>query len=514
MKKNFLFSALIVLYALTPLTIQTNNNLNPTIKETLITCCILLTCVGISAYTDYRLRTKPQQTGSLWTVYKPYAITESFDSVAGADEAKDALLDIVQFLKNPAYASRLGAKIPKGILLTGEPGTGKTLLARAVAGEANCSFISVSGSAFEEIYAGVGAARIRALFAEATKQNGPCIIFIDEIDALGSKRSHEHAWLNQKLNQLLTCMDGFSSKDASHPIIVIGATNHESMLDEALLRPGRFDRTINVPLPSLLDRIKMLQIHLKNIVYSEDLNFEIIAKNTVGFSGADLAQLINQAALIATKKNKALVSMQDVLEAINLIKLGAPTPNIKMNSREKRITAYHEAGHTLLHLLQSEITDEFYSVTIIPRSRSLGLMSSFPEENKYSFNKEVFLARITVLLAGRAAEEFMFGEIGTGPHDDFKHASNIAFDMICNYGMSELGTRIYNINHISEETRSLIDQEVNKILDQQYKKALNILKQNKEKLIKLAETLIQKETLYAEDVYKILKLPAYIPAIA
>lgn len=514
MKSKIFLSALIVFYTCTPLNVQARKNSDPTPTEFVTQICLFTILLGCILYLDHKQKKQyGKGDNPLWTVYQPGQIHETFDSVAGADEAKDALKEIVQFLKNPEYASRLGAKMPKGVLLTGEPGTGKTLLARAVAGEANCSFINASGSAFEEIYAGVGAARIRALFAEAKKQQGPCIIFIDEIDVLGAKRTQDHTWLNQKLNELLTCMDGFSSKDQQYPIIVIGATNHESMLDSALLRPGRFDRIIEVPLPSLHDRIEMLKIHLQNVICSDDLNLEIIAKNTAGLSGADLAQLINQATLIATKNNQDCVCMQNFNEAIDLIKLGAPAKNIKMSAREKKITAYHEAGHTLLHLLQPELTAEFYNVTIVPRSRALGLMSWFPEENKYSENKEELLARIAVLLAGRAAEELMFGEIGTGPHNDFEHASNIAFHMVCTYGMSELGTRIYDINHVSDATRALIDQEVNKILDQQYKKVMIILQKNKEKLIKLSEALLKKETLYAPEVYEILELPAYKPTL-
>ena len=514
MKSKFFLSALIVFYASTPLNIRTDQGFSKETKDVIAQLCIAIAFIGLCTYLEYKKQSQAQPGNTLWNIHKPGQIHETFNSVAGADEAKEALQEIVQFLNNPEYASRLGAKIPKGVLLTGEPGTGKTLLARAVAGEANCTFINVSGSAFEEIYAGVGAARVRALFAEAKKQQGPCIIFIDEIDTLGAKRQHDHPWLNQKLNELLTCMDGFSSKDQRYPIIVIGATNHESMLDPALLRPGRFDRIVNVPLPTLQDRIDMLKIHLQGIVYSDDLNFEIIAKNTIGFSGADLAQLVNQATLLATKNNQSSVCMQNFDEAINLIKLGTPAKNIKMDARTKKITAYHEAGHTLLHLLQPEIKDEFYSLTIVARSRALGLMSWFPKENKYSSNKEELLARIAVCLAGRAAEELMFGEIGTGPQDDFEQASNIAFHMVCTYGMSELGTRIYNIKHISDATRVLIDKEVNKILDQQYKKVMAILQQNKAKLIKLSEALIEKETLYAPEVYKILELPAYNPAIA
>lgn len=514
MKKNLLLSALIAFYAFSPINTYNFNNDNSDFDRNIKIACSIayLTFVGVYFYAMYK-QTQSEKS-QLWTIYKPGQVFETFENVAGAHEAKDALQEIIQFLKNPKHFNRLGAKMPTGVLLTGQPGTGKTLLARAVAGEANCSFISVSGSAFEEIYAGVGAARVRALFAAAARQNGPCIIFIDEIDALGAKRQHENPWLNQKLNELLTQMDGFSNQDRAHPIIIIGATNHESMLDPALLRPGRFDRIVNVPLPSLHDRIDMLEIHLTQVVCSDNLNLEIIAKQTAGFSGADLAQLVNQATLIATKNNNDFVSMKDFDEAINLIKLGAPSTSIKMDDREKKITAYHEAGHTLLHLLQPEITDEFYSVTIVPRARALGLTAWFFNENKYSSNKEELLAQISVCLAGRAAEELMFNEIGTGPYHDFEQASSIAFHMICTYGMTELGTRIYNINHVSDATRVLIDKEINKILDQQYQKVMKILKENKEKLINLAEALFEKETLYADEVYEILQIAKPNHAVA
>jgi cell division protease FtsH len=510
MKQRFFLSFLILFHATIPSTIQAHKAdeyLDLTIKtgiSAIIFCAVFYACA--------KLTEKAQS--SIWQTFYPYTINESFNSVAGAHEAKESLQEIVQFLKNPKKFSRLGAKIPKGVLLTGNPGTGKTLLARAVAGEANCTFISVSGSAFEEMYAGLGASRVRDLFKEAEKQNGPCIIFIDEIDAVASKRQSIHTWLNQTLNQLLTCMDGFSTKESKYPIIVIGATNHESILDPALLRAGRFDRIVNVPLPSHQDRIDILEIHLQPILTAEDVNLENIAKNTSGFSGADLAQLVNQATLIATKNNQELVTMENFHEAINIIHLGAPSAHVKMSAREKKITAYHEAGHTLLHLLQPETSGEFYNVTIVPRSRALGLTASFPDENKHSWNKEEMLARICMLLAGRGAEELMFDEIGTGAHNDFEKASDMAFHMVCSFGMTELGTRIYNTKHISDATRHLIDKAVAKILDEQYKKVLNILQDNKKLLIKLAEELLKKETLYAPEVYKLLELKPLDPVAA
>ncbi len=507
MKKNLFLSVLILFYASNPATIHTksNNDLDSMDKGLLITYMVVAAAfMGLGVYSMYQER-KNAQSNTLWSTFQPGQISENFNSVAGAHEAKQALDEIVQFLKNPEYASRLGAKMPTGIILTGNPGTGKTLLARAVAGEANCTFISVSGSIFEEVYTGLGAARVRALFTQAEQLAGPCIIFIDEIDAVGSKRSHSHT-LHQTLNQLLTCMDGFSSKTRKHPIIIIGATNHESILDSALLRPGRFDRIINVALPGLSDRIELLKIHLKNIICADDLNLEVIAKQTARFSGADLAQLVNQATLIATKNHQDAVTMKNFEDAINIITLGIPDSSIKMSAQEKRITAYHEAGHTLLHILQPETTAEFYSVTIVPRTKALGLTAWFFEENKHTLNKKEALAKISVLLAGRAAEEFMFGEIGAGAHSDFEQASSIAFHMICSYGMSKLGKRIYDVNYISDVTRQLIDQEINIILEEQYQKTMDILKTNQEKLTLLAERLLEKETLYAAEVYEILEI--------
>lgn len=515
MKKNILLSALIIFYACTPIHTYNSWNNDDTSnfdKKLAIACSIAyLTFVSIYCYLIYQ---QNKTHNELWTVSQPGDIAENFDSVAGAHEAKDALLEIVEYLKNPKQAKRLGAKVPTGVLLTGEPGTGKTLLARAVAGEANCSFISVSGSVFEQVYVGLGAARVRALFEQIEAEKKPCIVFIDEIDAVGGKRSQEYSWINQTINQLLTCMDGFNSKNRSFPIIIIGATNHECLLDPALLRPGRFDRIVHVARPCVNDRIDLLNIYLQNIIFADDLNLEIIAKQTPGFTGADIAQLVNQATLLATKNHQDCVTMQNFHDAINLITLGAPDTSIKMDDREKKITAYHEAGHTLLHLLQPETTSEFYSVTIVPRSKALGITLSFRNENKYSSNKEEHLAEISTLLAGRAAEELMFGEIGTGIHNDFTEASSIAFHMVCSYGMSELGTRIYNVNHISDATRTLIDNEVNKILDQQYQKVMKLLKEHKAKLIKLAERLLEKNTLYADEVYELLQISKPNQAIA
>lgn len=485
------------------------SELSPDVKGMLFAITVTVVA-GIISY-HYQKEDKIREN-TLWDVFTPNQISESFESVAGAHEAKQALAEIVNYLKNPAEASRLGAKVPKGVLLTGNPGTGKTLLARAVAGEADCTFISVSGSVFVQMYVGLGAARLRALFEEAALY-APCIIFIDEIDAVGSKRGtdngsggiQEH---NHAVNQLLACMDGFSSKHAANPIIVIGATNHESSLDPALLRPGRFDRIVHVPLPGTKDRADILKIHLSKVIFAQDINLETIAKLTPGFSGADLQQIVNQAALIATNKGLAAVGMQELYEAVDLIMLGAPAKHITMSDYEKRTTAYHEAGHALMHILIPEFSGSLHGVTIQPRNNALGLTYGLPEDNKYNLNKEEMLAHICMLLAGRAAEEFMFGEISTGAHNDFERASATAHNMICRYGMTDsLGKRIYEGQHVSEKVLQQIDAEIFKILDEQYARVIKLLKSNKHLLVTLAEELLKKETLYAPEIYQLLNIP-------
>lgn len=485
-------------------------------KADLIELAAQLT-VGISIIliADYILKkhdshnSKVSSKNSIGDIFYPGQISENFKSVAGAHEAKEALQDIVKFLKNPECCKKLGAKIPKGILLTGKPGTGKTLLARALAGEAHCNFISVSGSAFIEMYVGVGAARIRALFEQATA-HAPCIVFIDEIDAVGSKRmadlgmggTAEH---NHTVNQLLTCMDGFATQNDDSPVIIIGATNHESLLDPALLRPGRFDKIIEISLPCAKDREDILKIHLGKIILAPKIDVKTIAQRTPGFSGAQLQQVVNQAAMIATKKNLNAVGTTELHEAIDLITLGAPAKHIKLSTQDKRITAYHEAGHALMHLLIPQTPNNLYGVTIIPRNRALGLTYSLPEDNKFNWNKNEMLALICVSLAGRAAEELIFNEISTGAHADFEYASNLAQDMVCHYGMTDnLGKRIYIQKNISEEMQAKIDNEISKILAEQYDRVIKLLKTNKDMLIKLAEALLKKETMYSSEIYALL----------
>ena len=444
-------------------------------------------------------------------MFLPSTIKERFSSVAGAHEAKEDLKDIVDFLKDPAKYRRLGAQITRGVLLVGEPGTGKTLLARAVAGEANCPFFSVSGSDFIEVFVGVGASRVRDLFAEA-KKKAPCIVFIDEIDAIGRQRGSSMGGGNeereQTLNQLLTEMDGFEiSKD---PVIVLAATNRPDVLDKALVRPGRFDRQIEVPVPDLISREEILKVHLKKITVVADLDVKRIARGTPGFTGADLANLVNEATIIASKKNLTEVSMYEFEEARDKIMIGKESKTMILTDHDKKITAYHEGGHALARVLMPKDTDPLHKVTIIPRGRALGVTHFLPEREKYNSTKEELLATIAAALAGRAAEELVFNELSTGAYSDFKAATETARSMVCYYGMTDaLGKRVYLDTYdtkggYSQKTFEKIDDEITRILDEQYAIVMQLLKDNRDKLDLLAQALLEKETLYAADVYELL----------
>ncbi len=452
--------------------------------------------------------------------FSPNTINVTFQDVAGVQEAKEDLKDVVDFLKNPAKFERLGAKIPKGILLTGAPGNGKTLLAKAVAGEASCPFFSISGSDFVEVFVGVGASRVRDLFAQA-KKNSPCIVFIDEIDAVGRQRGIGLGGGNdereQTLNQLLAEMDGFSTEHGA--VIILAATNRPDVLDRALLRPGRFDRTIEVPYPDLDSRKKILEVHTKNVKLNPNVDLEKIARGTPGFSGADLENLINESALIASKANKTDVEINDFEIARDKIMLGAERKTLGLTDKEKERTAYHEAGHTLLNLLLPN-TDPFHKVTIIPRGRALGVSWSLPEKDRVSFTKSEMLSKIMVLMGGKICEKVFLNEETSGASNDIEVATNIARKMVTQYGMSKLGPitfddtkehpylgrDIQSTPRHSEKTAQLVDEEVSNIIKDCYQKAEVLITENKEKLELLVKKLLEQETLQAEEVYTLLNI--------
>jgi cell division protease FtsH len=446
-------------------------------------------------------------------MFMPATIKETFASVAGATEAKEELLDIIDFLRNPKKYKRLGAKITRGVLLVGEPGNGKTLLARAVAGEANCPFFSTSGSDFIEVFVGVGAARVRDLFAQARK-NAPSILFIDEIDAVGRQRGSGmgggHDEREQTLNQLLTEMDGFETTHA--PVVVLAATNRPDVLDKALLRPGRFDRRVDVPYPDLTSREAILRIHAADVkLDTVSVDLKKVARGTPGFSGADLANLINEGAIQAAKQNKDLIDVKDLEEARDKMMLGKESKTKLLTLEDRTITAYHEAGHALMGLLQPVEADPLYKVTIIPRGQTLGTTHSLPEREKYTQSKDEMLADVMVSLGGRAAEELVFNKYTTGASSDMQSASRVVRNMICYYGMSDaLGPIIYSQSQYeyrySQKTAEKIDEEVRVITQECYEKTVAVLQENRDKLEKLAQALLEKETLFASEIYQLLDI--------
>ncbi len=445
-------------------------------------------------------------------MFMPSTIKEKFSSVAGAVEAKEELQDVVDFLKNPEKYKRLGAKITRGALLVGEPGNGKTLLARAVAGEANCPFFSISGSDFIEVFVGVGASRVRDLFAQARKY-APSIIFIDEIDAVGRHRGSGlgggHDEREQTLNQLLTEMDGFET--GGEPVIVLAATNRPDVLDKALMRPGRFDRRVEVPYPDLISREQILAVHAKSVHMNPDVDLKKVARGTPGFSGADLANLINEAAIIASKKNEADVKLADIEEARDKVLIGKELKTIALSEEERKMTAFHEAGHTLVTLLLPEVTDPLHKVTIVPRGRALGVTHSMPEREKYSRNKDEMIASIKICLGGRIAEQLVFNKIATGAYSDFLRATEIARTMVTHYGMSDaLGPIVYSQQQgdfvYSQQTAQKIDDEVRRIINECYAETTKLLEDNRDKLDLLATTLLEKETMFASEIYELLDI--------
>jgi cell division protease FtsH len=444
--------------------------------------------------------------------------TVTFADVAGCEEAKEEVSELVDFLRDPTKFQKLGGRIPRGVLMVGNPGTGKTLLARAIAGEAKVPFFSISGSDFVEMFVGVGAARVRDMFEQA-KKHAPCIVFIDEIDAVGRQRGAGLGGGNdereQTLNQLLVEMDGF---EASVGVIVIAATNRPDVLDPALLRPGRFDRQVVVPLPDIRGREEILKVHMRKVPLSPDVKPDIIARGTPGFSGADLANLVNEAALFAARGNKRLVDMEDFERAKDKIMMGAERRSMVMPEEERRNTAYHESGHTVVAKLLPK-TDPVHKVTIIPRGRALGVTMQLPTEDRYSQDRDRLLNTITVLFGGRIAEELFMHQMTTGASNDFERATEIARRMVTHWGMSdELGTMVYGENEgevflgrsitthksVSEATLQKVDQEVRRIIDTQYKLARSLLEGNRDKVEAMAKSLLEWETLDAEQISDIM----------
>lgn len=443
----------------------------------------------------------------------------TFADVAGVEESKEELKEIIQFLKDPAKFQKLGGKIPKGVLLVGAAGTGKTLLAKAVAGEAGVPFFSSSGSEFVEMFVGVGASRVRDLF-DMGKKSAPCVLFIDEIDAVGRHRGAGygggHDEREQTLNQLLVEMDGFNTKEG---VILLAATNRPDVLDAALLRSGRFDRHIVVPVPDIKGREEILKVHAKNIKLSAAADLSVIAKRTPGFVGADLANLINEAALLAARRNKESVEMPELEEAIDRVQAGPERRSRKISDKEKKIIAYHESGHALVAKLLPN-TEPVHKISIIPRGMALGYTIQLPTEDKYLITKSEIIAKLTVLLGGRAAEKLIFDEITTGAENDLKVATSLVQNMICIYGMSDklgnvslrkreeevfLGRDIFAHEKLySEKTAQEIDGETKKIIDAAFNRANELIEKNTDKLKKLAEKLIEKEILEGDELAKLL----------
>ena len=443
----------------------------------------------------------------------------TFKDVAGVDEAKEEVGELVEFLRAPARFQKLGGRIPRGVLMTGSPGTGKTLLAKAIAGEAKVPFFTISGSDFVEMFVGVGASRVRDMFTQA-KKHAPCIIFIDEIDAVGRQRGAGlgggHDEREQTLNQLLVEMDGF---EIGEGVIVIAATNRPDVLDPALLRPGRFDRQVNVPLPDIRGREAILRVHMKKVPLADDVEASVIARSTPGFSGADLANLINEAALFAARQSKRRVSMEEFEQAKDKVLMGVERRSIVMPEEERRNTAYHESGHTVVAAELNEYTDPLHKVTIIPRGRALGVTMQLPEQDRYSHNREYLLARVAVLMGGRIAEEVFMNQMTTGASNDFEQATQLAQNMVSRWGMSdELGPRVYGDNqsevflgremsthrNLSPETAERVEQEVTQIIRDQYNRAREIIERRRDTIEVMANRLLEWETLDAEQVRQIM----------
>ena len=444
----------------------------------------------------------------------------TFEDVAGIDEAREELQEIVEFLKDPHKFSRLGGKIPKGALLVGSPGTGKTLLARAIAGEAGVPFFSISGSDFVEMFVGVGASRVRDMFEQA-KKNAPCIVFIDEIDAVGRSRGaglgNQNDEREQTLNQLLVEMDGF---EANEGIIIVAATNRPDVLDPALLRPGRFDRQVVVPRPDIDGRVKILEVHMKKVPLAPDVDGRVIARGTPGFSGADLANLVNEAALLAARRGKRLVAMQEFEDAKDKVMMGTERKSMVMTEDEKKMTAYHEAGHALVSIHEAA-SDPIHKATIIPRGRALGMVMRLPERDNYSYHRDKMHANLSVSMGGRVAEELIFGydKVSSGASSDIQYATSLARDMVTQWGMSDemgplqyeerqegyLGYGMSQRSAMSDETARKIDAEIRKLVEGGHKRATDLLTEHNEQLHLLANALLEFETLSGDEINQLLE---------
>lgn len=444
--------------------------------------------------------------------------TVRFKHVAGCDEAKAEVQEVVDFLRDPSKYQRLGGRIPRGILLVGSPGTGKTLLAKAIAGEAGVPFFTISGSDFVEMFVGVGAARVRDMF-ESAKKNAPCIIFIDEIDAVGRQRGAGLGGGNdereQTLNQMLVEMDGF---ETGSNVIVIAATNRPDVLDPALLRPGRFDRQVVVPLPDIRGREQILNVHMKKVPVGRDIDVSVLARGTPGFSGADLANLVNEASLFAARRNARTVEMQDFENAKDKIMMGAERRGVVMNEHERRNTAYHESGHAVVARLLPK-ADPVHKVTIIPRGRALGVTMQLPTEDRYSYDRETLLTMISIMFGGRIAEEVFMNQATTGASNDFERATHLARDMVTRYGMSDkmgpmvyaenegevfLGCSVTRTTHVSEATMQQVDAEIRRILDERYEVARKLIVENSDKMHAMAEALLKWETIDSDQIDDIM----------
>ena len=444
----------------------------------------------------------------------------TFADVAGIDEAREELQEIVEYLKDPGKFARLGGKIPKGALLVGPPGTGKTLLARAIAGEAGVPFFTISGSDFVEMFVGVGASRVRDMFDQA-KKSAPCIVFIDEIDAVGRHRGaglgNGNDEREQTLNQLLVEMDGF---EANEGIIIIAATNRPDVLDPALLRPGRFDRQVVVPRPDIDGREQILGVHMKKVPLAPDVDPRVIARGTPGFSGADLANLVNEAALLAARKGKRLVAMKEFEEAKDKVMMGTERKSMVMTEDEKRMTAYHEAGHAIV-ALHEPASDPIHKATIIPRGRALGMVMRLPERDSYSYHRDKMYANLAVSMGGRVAEEVIFGydKVSSGASSDIQYATQLARDMVTRWGMSDalgplqyadpdeevfLGYSVNRTRQMSNETAQAIDKEIRKVVEDGYARAKHLLDENRAELETLAQALLEYETLSGDEIKRVL----------